>query len=315
MNKPADFLRRVNTLVEQAQGAGFELIESRDIPYGRLLRFQQGARTEAVLNCYHGKKGFRTVVGGKAKDALASALGLPGTTGGGSGGRPLSGRGSAVAAASDDPFDLGSHRWGGDESGKGDYFGPLCVAVYGADADEIAFLRELGVADSKRIVDRRIAELSGVLDQRGCSAVVTLPPGEYNAMYAERGNLNHLLAELYRKAVATLLREIEAPPVLLIDRFTSNEAALRGSLGLPRGTRLVTRPKGEQDPTVAAASILARAAFVEGLRDLELEYGHPFPAGAGRPVLTEGRRFVQSFGAAALEGVAKLHFKTTLQIS
>ncbi len=104
------------------------------------------------------------------------------------------------------------------------------------------------------------------------------------------------------------------PSAVVIDQYARNTTLLERSAELPEGCRLITRTKGEADPAVAAASILARAAFVRGLRELGHEFGFTFPPGAGRPVLEAGAAFVRTFGRERLDEVAKLHFATTAQI-
>lgn len=299
----SDFASRVRELVQKAEAAGWTVAEERSIPYGRLVVLMQGGSTKATLSCYHGKKGFKTVYGGKAADDLAAALGgsAPSRGGGGSGGGP-------------DPFGLGLPRIGGDESGKGDYFGALTVAACHVDAEIQTQLIELGVADSKRLTDPRIRMLAGRIDDIGCGHVEVLDPADYNEEYRRVGNVNLLLAEMHGRCVSAIARQVGAQaPVVIIDQFARNNAPLRGQL--PRDARLTTKTKAEADPVVAAASILARAAFVESLDRLAEEFGTRFPPGAGDPVLVAGRQFVRTFGAGQLSRVAKVHFATTQKVS
>lgn len=300
-----DFAQRVRALVDRAEAAGWTVAEERAIPYGRLVVFVQGVNTKATLSCYHGKKGFKLVLGGKAAEALGAALGHAESAGG-----------RVTPEAGPDPFDLGLPRVGGDESGKGDYFGPLVVAAWHLVEADLEVLQTIGVTDSKRISDAGIQRMAGKLEPLERGHVLVLDPPAYNAAYRETGNLNRLLEALHGRCVTALLERTGAqrgPITVLIDRFANRDAGLRGHL--PRLVRLVTRTKGEADPAVAAASILARAAFVDGLKRLEHEYGCAFPPGAGDPVLRAGRAFVRTFGAANLPDVAKVHFATTRRIS
>ena len=102
--------------------------------------------------------------------------------------------------------------------------------------------------------------------------------------------------------------------VVLVDQYARDVRRLEQRARLPAGCRLVTRTKGEADAAVAAASILARAEFVRGLRELSNEFGHTLPPGAGTPVLKAGRAFVGLFGREALAQVAKVHFATTAKL-
>ena len=214
----------------------------------------------------------------------------------------------------DDPFDAGTPRIGADESGKGDYFGPLVVAAWRLEPEGLDVLRDLGVTDSKALGNRTAERIAGKLTDAGHGAVQTLMPREYNPRYREVGNLNVLLAEMHASCIRSLLEQGDVPRAVVVDEFARRTAVLERGLALPAGCRLLTRTRGEADPAVAAASGLARAAFLDGLRTLSHEFGHDFPAGAGAPVLTAGRSFVAAFGRERLADVAKVHFATTARL-
>ena len=299
----ADFRAYCDDLLARARDAGWEVLGEKGLPYGRQYKLDRSG-VSAVLSCYFGKKGFKFVPGGKAGDDLAAALGgeAPRSPGTGSGQGP-------------DPFGLGSPRIGADESGKGDYFGPLVVAAWRIEDDQLDTLQSLGVTDSKALSDSRIETIAGKLDELGMGEVRMLMPREYNPRYAEVGNLNHLLSDLHGACMHALVeRTGEDLQAVIVDRYTPNTTRLWKAARMPAGCRLEARPKGEADAAVAAASILARAAFVRGLRDLSQEFGHTLAPGAGAPVLKSGRSFVKAFGAERLADVAKVHFATTGQL-
>lgn len=270
----------------------------KSIPYGRQYHVETGAGHKAVLNAYTGKKGFKYVAGGRDGAALTEALG----------GAPA----GAAPVAGDDPFGLGLPRVGGDESGKGDFFGPLVVAAFFLDDKTAAKLKGAGITDSKKLSDAAIEKIAGLLDKLSCAAVVRLMPREYNPRYREIGNLNVLLAQMHGECVRQLIGR--NPKAVIIDQFATDGRHLRAAIAAPTGVQVVTRTKGEADLAVAAASILARAEFVRSLKELEQEFGASFPPGAGSPVLKAGRAFVKTFGREQLANVAKLHFKTTQQL-
>lgn len=291
----------------RARAAGWQVIEARSIPYGRLMRFER-AGAAAVLNVYLGRKGLRLVPGGRDGELLAVDVGLSGP----SDAAPATGRAS-------DPFGVGLPRIGADESGKGDWLGPLVVAAVAVDEERVAALRALGVDDSKKVADSRARFLAGRIEALGGHATRSLAPRAYNEQYARIGNLNVLLARLHAQCIRDVMAaEAEAgrplPAVVLVDRFATNDRELSSALDLPRGTRLVTRPRAEADPAVAAASLLARAAFLDGLDELAHEHGASFPPGAGPPVLRAGVDLVRAFGPDVLPAVAKMHFATTGQV-
>ena len=303
----SDFRAYCDQLLARVREAGWEIVNEKALPYGRQFGLLQHGVSKAVLSCYQGKKGLSFVPGGKHAAELREILG---------GGKKKS---PQAPACWEDPFGLGTPRIGGDESGKGDYFGPLVVAAWRLEAADLERLKALGVGDSKAIADTKIERIAGQLEAMGQGVALRLMPRAYNARYSEIGNLNHLLSEMHGACVRRLLERgekasKEAPRVVLIDQYARDVSLLERRAQLPAGCRLVTRTKGEADPAVAAASILARAAFVKGLRELSHEFGHPFPSGAGNPVLESAREFVATFGQERLAEVAKVHFATTQKL-
>ncbi len=196
---------------------------------------------------------------------------------------------------------------GVDESGKGDYFGPLVSAAVALAPDTAAELEALGVQDSKRLTDARVAQLAPEVRARARVAMTTLAPPEYNERIAagrRRGEtLNDLLGWAHGASVRALLDAGVEPEVVIVDRFGDERFVARH---LP-GVALVQVPRAEADVGVAAASVLAREAVVDWL-DL-----HGLPKGAGPPVLAAARALARRGGRDALAEVAKLHFATTAQ--
>ena len=299
----SDFRAYCDDLIRRARDGGWEVTQEKALPYGRQYHVARGGSVTAVLSCYFGKKGFKFVPGGKAGDDLAALLG-------GQAPRP-----GAASGGGPDPFGLGVPRIGADESGKGDYFGPLVVAAWRLEEDQLEELEALGVTDSKALADSRIERIAGRLDDMGMGAVASLMPREYNPRYAQVGNLNHLLSDLHGDCIRGLLaRTGPGVRAVLVDQYARNVTRLWKRAEAPGGCRLETRPKGEADAAVAAASILARAEFVRRLRELSNEFGHTLPPGAGAPVLQAGRAFVGLFGRERLAEVAKVHFATSARL-
>jgi len=202
---------------------------------------------------------------------------------------------------------------GSDESGKGDYFGPLTVAAVVVKPGQETALRDAGVRDSKEMSDGTVLR-AAVAVRRLPHAVRVLMPPEYNARHDAEGNVALFLATLHAEAVAEALRGAEATRVV-IDQFTFAErledALKRAGVRLP----VEIRPRAEDNPAVAAASVLARAEFLLGLKELGNEHGVELPKGAGPPVEAVARRLYQEGGRGALEAVAKIHFKTTTKVT
>ena len=202
---------------------------------------------------------------------------------------------------------------GVDESGKGDFFGPLCIA--GVYADEVTGpkLRAIGCCDSKLIKSsKKIMELSAGIREiagNGWTAVV-IGPESYNRLYAKFGNLNRLLAWGHARVIENLLEKVPACPRMLSDKFADERLIRRALLTRGREIRLDQRTKAESDVAVAAASILSREQFLRGMAKLEAEFGIELPRGAGPLVKAAGRSLMERFGASVFERCAKTHFKT-----
>jgi ribonuclease HIII len=208
----------------------------------------------------------------------------------------------------------GIARIGMDESGKGDYFGPLSMGAVYIDARTEARLVAMGVRDSKLLSDKRILALAQEIKAMCPHSVVTIEPRRYNEAYEKIQNLNNLLAWGHARALENVLEKVTCN-LAIADQF-GNETILQKAL-LQRGQqiKLEQRPRAEADVAVAAASILARASFVQELDQLSIKVGRTLPKGATDPsILTIGREIVAKGGQELLGEVAKLHFRTTAQI-
>ena len=201
-------------------------------------------------------------------------------------------------------------RIGIDESGKGDYFGPLVIAGVRVTPELESDLRLLGVRDSKRISDGRIFEMAPDIRIVCRHSIVAIGPQKYNELYSRIRNLNRLLAWGHARALENLLEEGPCP-LAISDQFGDERFILNALLQKGKAIQLIQRPKAEEDLAVAAASILARAEFLARLQRLSQDIGVTLPKGASQAVETAARVVVNKHGQDGLAKVAKLHFKTT----
>ena len=206
-----------------------------------------------------------------------------------------------------------SARIGLDEAGKGDFFGPLCIAGFYAPEGEVATLVKLGVKDSKTLSDKTILALSKKLKESFPYKILQLFPETYNNLYAKFQNLNRMLAWGHATVLGDLSEKTNCKKAIL-DQFASpplmEEMLKRKKIAVD----LTQRCRGEEDPVVAAASILARAAFVEGIAKLEDTYQIALPKGASSQVILAGRKAIQKHGSQILSSISKTHFKTTQEV-
>jgi len=204
-------------------------------------------------------------------------------------------------------------RIGTDESGKGDYFGPLGIAAFFLPEGQEDVLRELGVRDSKRLSDGRAREIAGVLRAGDPCAVVAIGPEKYNELYATLRILNRLLAWGHARAIENILETTDAA-LAVTDQFGDKSWVLNALMKKGRAIELVQRPRAEEDMAVAAASILARAEFLPRLHILSREVGLELPKGASSMVEEAAVRLAAGRGPDILNRVAKTHFKTTARV-
>jgi len=212
-------------------------------------------------------------------------------------------------------------RLGVDESGKGDFFGPLCIAGVYVNEAVVNSWADAGIRDSKNISsDKRIRDLAELIRKTpGCvTSVVPIGNEAYNRLYSRMGNVNAMLAWGHARVIENLMGQrhrMTPPPVRAIsDQFASNkDVVAKALMTLGREIELVQKHRAEQDLAVAAASILARHEFVTRLGALEKQFGLQLPKGASAAVDAAAREFVVRNGPAGLPQVAKMHFRTALR--
>jgi ribonuclease HIII len=204
-------------------------------------------------------------------------------------------------------------RIGMDEAGKGDFFGPLCVAALYSDGEGIKNLLEWGIKDSKTLSDETILNLATKIRATYPHTVIRLFPLKYNELYARFRNLNRLLAWAHTAALKNVSEKTECHKAI-IDQF-AKEGVMSSALKQNHlDIDLQQRVGGESDLVVAGASILARAGFVEGLEQLSQEIQKKLPKGAAKQVIETGIILVKDYGPDILNKIAKIHFKTKNEI-
>ncbi|MHC4930697.1 MAG: ribonuclease HIII [Planctomycetota bacterium] len=274
---------RIRELKEALVAEGFDI---RPLEHA----YWQARGEEVVVNAYRSGK---VVVQGKGELEFLAAHGF----------------GTAPAPALDIPVA------GSDESGKGDYFGPLVVAAVVAEPGQVHELQRAGVKDGKKLSDGAIKRAAFAVRNVCPCAVRILSPVEYNARHAEEGNVALFLSTLHAEAIAEAVAAADRCELVVIDQFTFSER-LEGALEM-QGVDLPVeiRPRAEDNPAVAAASVLARAEFLAGLAELGYEQGLELPKGASAKVEKVAREIYQAGGIEALREVAKVHFKTTKRVT
>lgn len=216
-----------------------------------------------------------------------------------------------------DPEAIQPHM-GIDESGKGDFFGPLVIASAYVDEEIVYKLRDLGVRDSKRISsDKAVLKLASaikkVLGENRC-AMITIGNPAYNRMYTKIKNVNRILAWGHARAIENLLEKVPDCPRALSDKFGPTHQIERALMDRGKKIRLDQKTKAESDTAVAAASILARAGFVYAMQRMSKTLNIELLKGASTKVREQAEKLIADQGPAILLDCAKCHFKTTDQV-
>ncbi|MEA1972036.1 MAG: ribonuclease HIII [Candidatus Cloacimonadota bacterium] len=279
----------------------FTLTNEKTIPYGVSLTF--ALKNESIcLNIYYSKKkGISTVI--KSKSPLKSKL-------------------EAVLAEIYISKKINFHNWkrwiGSDESGKGDFFGPLVVAAFYCTNSMEKGLIKIGVKDSKKLKDNQIMKIAEKVKKLYPNniKVIILNPQKYNEVYNKFRNqnkkLNELLAWMHSRMILDLRKKFEVDGIL-IDKFT-NDRVIKSSIKSMKSENIMLQTKAESDIAVATASIVARYHFVKKMEELEQKFDLKFSKGASNIVISQAHNFVKKYSRDRLNEIAKLHFKTTKKI-
>jgi ribonuclease HIII len=207
--------------------------------------------------------------------------------------------------------------FGIDESGKGDFFGPLVIAGVYTDAEITRSLIKAGIMDSKKITTpAAIRKLAAIIKATpGIEFdVIALRPEKYNELYASFKNLNRMLAWGHATVIEELAKKKPDCPRALSDQFARADVLQSALKKKDITLKLDQRTKGESDTAVAAASILARERFIDWMDAATAKAGMKIPLGASDLVVAAGKALIKAHGPEILGKFAKLHFKTTQQV-
>ena len=203
---------------------------------------------------------------------------------------------------------------GTDEVGNGSYFGGLAVVASFVTPDQHAFLRKLGVGDSKTLTDQKIRQIAPVLKEKIQHQALLLSPSKYNEVIGDRYNAVSVKVALHNQAIYLLLQKGIQPEKILIDAFTS---AKNYDKYLAQEANRFSNPISLEEKAegkylaVAVSSIIARDLFLENLENLGRELGYQLPSGAGTASDKVASQILQAYGMQGLNFCAKLHFKNT----
>lgn len=205
-------------------------------------------------------------------------------------------------------------RIGTDESGKGDFFGPLVTAAFLVKNKEVEdTLLRLGVKDSKKLSDEKVVDLALKINKLGPMNVVKVGPQKYNELYARMNNLNKLLGWCHSRVIENILAENPCN-LVVADQFGDETTIKKALFDKGKKAQLIQMHHAERDTAVAAASIIARAEFIRSMKQLNNITGVNLPYGASDKVIRTAILLAREKGMGYLKEVAKIHFKTYKEI-
>lgn len=215
-----------------------------------------------------------------------------------------------------DPKIYHSSSIGSDEVGTGDYFGPIVVTASFVAKENIPFLEELGVKDSKKMSDEQIMEIVPKIIQKIPYQSIILNNHEYNEKYSEDINMNKIKAILHNKVLLKMTKQNVNYEYVIVDEFAKSYIYFNYLRKVPEVVRNITfLIKGEDKSlAVACASLISRYIFIKEFDKLSQSLGISLPKGAGVKVDEVGRQIVEKYGFEKLREVAKLNFKNTEKI-
>ena len=203
---------------------------------------------------------------------------------------------------------------GTDEVGNGSYFGGLAVVASFVTPDQHAFLRKLGVGDSKTLTDQKIRQIAPILKEKIQHQALLLSPSKYNEVIGDRYNAVSVKVALHNQAIYLLLQKGAKPEKIVIDAFTStknyDKYLAQEANRFSNPISLEEKAEGKY-LAVAVSSVIARDLFLENLENLGRELGYQLPSGAGTASDKVASQILQAYGMQGLNFCAKLHFKNT----
>lgn len=292
-------LEYISDLLKKTEKAGLLLDSEKEINYGIQLIFIDGM-DKLPVSIYHSKKkGISLVLGGGKSNPLKKRM--------------------ETLLYPTEKKDLVFKCWAGtDESGKGDFFGPLVVSGVVLDQKSFPKVKAAGVMDSKLLSDTKIREIVpkiyAILDGK-CETII-LNPLKYNDLYkkfrSQGKKLNELLAWMHGRVILNLAGKYDLEAII-VDKF-ANERVLENAIKDIKKMKIIQRVRAEEDLAVACASILSRYHYISQMDNLSNKYKLVLPKGASKKVKQVGSNFAKIYGKNRLIEVAKIHFKTFNEI-
>lgn len=292
--------RTIKGYFDDLSAQGLKLTEIQRLNYHYEFSVMR-EKDKIKLQVYFGKKGVKTVLQGDRTSKLYNEL---------------------YKKFNSDLFPLENEHLtepscyiGTDESGKGDYFGPLVIAGVVADESNFQFLKSIGVKDSKELSDSVIKKISSEIRRNHEIKfnVISIYPKKYNELYNRVGNVNRILGWGHAKVIENLLEKHKVEEAIS-DKFGDEKYIYTSLQDRGKNITLHQVTKAERYTAVAAASILARDRFNSWFKHEKEKLGFELPKGASENSETAAKTLIGKIGKHSLKDFVKLHFKNTLRL-
>lgn len=286
----------IDSFSSNLESQGFNISEIKLNQYCYELLVNRSKEKIKIL-VYFGKKGTKTILQGDKQSELYKEF-------------SQIINGEELFEIRDD-FSEPAHYIGTDESGKGDYFGPLVIAGVISNSDEAEKLKNVGVKDSKLLSDSAIDEMVPLIKNilKDNFNIITISPATYNTLHEKMGNVNRILGWAHAKVIENLLMKTDVPEAIS-DKFGDESYIIRNLQEKGKVIKLHQFTKAERFTGVAAASMLARNSFNNWFKEKKA-IGMDLPKGASSIVDKKVKEIRNMHDIAYLSQIAKLHFKTT----
>ncbi len=300
----------ISNNLQEINNAGIKVSRKKIIPYGTQLTLNSD-HGSGLINIYYSKKKGISFIDCSKNSISAKVITI------------LRAKEKKTMPFSD-KIDMRERMlkvWiGTDESGKGDFFGPLVIAAFLISRDIENDVASLGVTDSKRLTSKQIHSIARSLWKKYPEHIEVVAPSntKYNQLYDKFKNLNKFLAWGHARAIENLVKKWDEKKKLVIDGVVADkfghESRILSALASMRTLNLIQRTGGESNIAVAAASIIARSAFERHIDRISKECGMKIPFGAGPHVIKAAKQYANKNGKEKLSTIAKIHFKTFQRI-
>ncbi len=212
------------------------------------------------------------------------------------------------------PFNINSI--GSDEVGTGDYFGPIVVTASYVKKEDIPFLKELGIRDSKKLSDEQILKIVPIIKDKIKYSTIILNNSDYNKIYSNDMNMNKIKAILHNKALYSLVKDNLTYDYIVVDEFASPKNYYNYLKDIPNIVKDITFITKAEDKvmSVAVSSIISRYIFIKEINRIGNELKILIPKGASSIVDDAGIMIVKKYGSDILNSIAKINFSNTNRI-